>query len=65
MSPEHPAEVIEFGDEDHVTDITIGADGRLYVFGASRLFLEMLDDLGMSTRSLPDRVAEQSIKLDD
>lgn len=48
---------LQIGDEDDVTDITIAADGRLFIFGASRPLLEMLDDLGMRGLALPDRAA--------
>lgn len=46
----------EFGEEDTVTDITIGTDGRVYVFGASRPILDLLHELGMSGLALAERL---------
>lgn len=44
-------------DETSITDIEIGPDGRIYIFGASREILELLQDLGFADEHLRVRLA--------
>ena len=53
-----------FADETRVTEISIAADGRIYVFGASRQVIELLSDLQLGDPSL-DRRAQQMERTDD
>ena len=46
----------EFDDETSVTDLEIGPDGRVYIFGASRQVLEILSKLQAKYDSLCPRV---------
>lgn len=43
-------------EETSMTDIEIGADGRIYIFGASREVLELLRDLGFEDEHLRTRL---------
>ena len=43
-------------EETSVTDIEIGADGRIYIFGASREVLELIRDLGFDDEHLRGRI---------
>ena len=43
-------------EETSITDIEIGADGRIYVFGASREVLEMLKEIGFTDKHLQARL---------
>jgi hypothetical protein len=43
-------------DETAVTDITIGPDGRLYIFGASTPVLEALEAAGLADEKLRRRL---------
>lgn len=49
-------ESFDCGEEDAVTDITIGADGRIYVFGASSQVLDILDEFSASEQALSERL---------
>lgn len=42
-----PREPVRAEDESTVSDIRIGADGRVHVFGTSREILEALDAIGV------------------
>lgn len=39
-------------EETSITDIEIGSDGRIYIFGASREILELIRDLGFGDEHL-------------
>jgi hypothetical protein len=42
-------------DETAVTDIELTPDGRIFLFGASRAILELLDSLGLGDAALRER----------
>jgi hypothetical protein len=44
-------------EETSITEITIGPDGRLFVFGLSRPILEMCADLNFTSPDLQQRIA--------
>lgn len=48
--------LISADDEAAVTDIRIAPDGRVFVFGTSRLVLEMLSDLGWGDEAVTARI---------
>ncbi len=50
-SPRIPAD-----DESAISEISIAADGRLYVFGASQEVLEVMASLNTRDRALRQRV---------
>lgn len=47
-------------DETATTDIEIGPDGRIYIFGASRAVLEVMHDIGVSDSHLEARLQQMS-----
>jgi hypothetical protein len=52
--PERPRNVLQ--DETAMTDITIGPDGRVYIFGASMPVLEVLEAAGLGGENLRRRL---------
>jgi hypothetical protein len=48
-------------DESNLTELEIGPDGRVYVFGASSEILELLDKVRFGDNGLGDRLRQ--IKL--
>jgi len=51
-----------FADETRVTEISIAADGRIYVFGASRQVIELLSDLQLGDPSLDRRAQHAGVQ---
>jgi hypothetical protein len=54
-------------DETTITDLSIGPDGRIYVFGASLAVLEAIEAAGLGTDSLRcrlDRLRSNSVNSD-
>lgn len=47
-------------DETAITDIEIGPDGRIYLFGASKSILELIHDLGLGDPHLQTRIDAMS-----
>ncbi len=43
-------------DETKITEIELTPDGRIFVFGASREVLSLLDDLGLGDEALRSRL---------
>lgn len=52
--PKHP---MNAGDESMVSDIQIGVDGRVHLFGASREILEVLAVIGVRGDAVRQRLA--------
>ncbi len=51
---------MQAGEETSVTEIEIGSDGRIYIFGASREVLELMRDIGFEDEHLRTRLAAMS-----
>jgi len=45
-------------DESNLTELEIGPDGRIYVFGASSEILELLDKIRFGDNRLGDRLQQ-------
>jgi len=53
-----PKRQVDAADESLVSDIQIGTDGRVHVFGASREVLEALDTVGVRGDAIRQRLAQ-------
>jgi len=56
---------VAFAEETRVTEITIAADGRIYVFGASQQVLQLLDDLHLGDPAFDRRARLADRREDD
>ncbi len=52
-------------DETRVTEITIAADGRIYVFGASRRVIRLLSDLQLGDPAFDRRARLADLVSDE
>ncbi len=43
-------------DEINLTELEIGPDGRIYIFGASGEILELLNKIGLGSHQVVDRL---------
>jgi hypothetical protein len=52
-------------DESAITEITIGTDGQIYVFGLSREILEVLSGLCPNDPAIQQRIERLSVLASD
>lgn len=55
-SPDPRSNKSRFDDETSITELTIGPDGRLFLFGASAPVLEAIEATGMGGEALRRRI---------